>query len=809
MADQDRQQDDKPGVTSDGQLNFGVPLDDTDLMKYFHESLESSTAFFGKARDEAKLILDMYAGDTLSESDKLFLEQTKRAPVSFNFASATIDTFDGMNPPKDAIFRGQDAGEIEDAKADWLTTIVRQEVERCNGHDADSRALRSMLNTGYGFTETYLDTSRVPIHIRRKYVPFYEVWPDPDACDTNLQDARFIIQEHEWLLEEVQARWPQKAKQLAGDIVGATTRITGSPTQQMTGYPGSSMSSRSRIKIYRFLYCRYMPRAYYLDPQTGDEVDGPYHEYELRHDELQKMPGQQFGPDPFTGQPVVGPKPFPDGIGEVHQYRGIRYYQAYVSTGLAGKQSGSGLVLSSEELSIDRFPIQALTGFTWEHVDDKRIQFFGLGRKIYQPQLFINKTAATYLDILQRGAKGGGFYEEGVPMGSDADFVQAQATPGSWTKVHSGTLQAEAIMPKPMQAVPPGIESFLNFCIGTLNDISLISKAAMGTAEGGDAASNVALANLQEHNQQGLGLLFRANNLYLQEVGTVAAAMVLRHLPAAEIDKMLGDVKPVMGLTVQQGQPDPNDPSTDPQLVPILIDDPSATPADGAQPGQPDPQTGQPGPPQRPIRPSDILKASDPFDYDVTVDTGQASPTQKLAAFSLFVVTDLIGTLVKAGYGSIIIPELMKIAPLPGTMGADLADEIQKQVDAQNQGPDPDQLVKELQSMGPDQIQQMLDKAGIRLPTKQKPPSVSIALKGALPTDPNENAQLLQQVGIQPTPDPAAQLHGAAAAATAAGAEPPPHPQPPAPPPPLDPNQVLQAAAQQQQQPPQPGAMPQ
>jgi len=793
--------DAKPGVTSSGQLNYGVPLDDDDLLKYFHESLDQSTAFFADARTEAELILDMYAGETLSPTDQLFLEQTKRPPVSFNFAAATINTFDGMNPPKDAIFRGQDMGEAEDAKGDWLTTIVRQEVQRCNGHDADSRALRSMLLTGYGFTDTYLDTSRIPIRTRRTYIPFHEIWPDPDAKDTNLSDAKFLIHEREWLLEEVQARFGKKAEALEGELeTGAKGPLPSSSTQVAGGGTQTPGAGRQRIKIYRLLYCRYMPRAYYVDPQTGEEMDGPFHEYEQRDDELRKMDGER-GDDPATGQPVVGPKPFPDGVGEVHQYRGVRWYQAYISTGVAGNASGQGTVLVSEELTVDRFPIQALTGFAWEKPKERRIRFFGLGRMIYQPQLFVNKSIATYLDILMRGAKGGGFYEENVTVGSDKDFTDAQSTPGSWTKVKAEALSGNKIEPKQVQPVPPGIESFMQFCIGTLNDISLISKAQMGTTEGQDAASNVALANLQEHNQQGLGLLFRAYNLFLQEEGLLCGAMVLRHLPAAEIDKMLGDVKPVMGLTVQQGQPDPQTGKPG-QPTPILVDDPSATPEDGGQmtpgPAGPDGQP-MPGKMQRPIKPSDILKASDPFDFDVTVDTGQASPTQKLAAFSLFVVTDLIGTLVKAGFGNLVMPALMKIAPLPGTMGADLADEIQQQIDQQQQGPDPQALVKQLQGMGPDQIQQMLDKAGIKLPTHQQPPKVSIQLKGALQPDPSEANQLWQQQGIQPTPSPQQQLHGAAAVATAAGAQPPPHPEPPAPPPPLDPNNLI---------PPPPGAPP-
>src|SRR4029077_17955797 len=92
-----------------------------------------------------------------------------------------------------------------------------------------------------------------------------------------------------------------------------------------------------------------------------------------------------------------------------------------------------------------------------------------------------------------------------------------------------------------------------------------------------------------------------------------------------------------------------------PQMVPITVPDRTKPP---------DPQTGQPA--QRPVRPSDILKQWSATELDVAVDTTSASPTQRLAALQLMTGTDMAGTMEKAGFGDIVLPELMRLVPIPG-----------------------------------------------------------------------------------------------------------------------------------------------
>jgi hypothetical protein len=764
VSDLDR----KSAVTAGGALHYARPLSDDDLLRYFHECYRESQRWFDPIKEEDQKLADMYAGSTLSEPDLAYLASTARPPVSFNFALRTINVIDGMNGPKDATFTGQGTGEENEARGDWLTDVVRQEMDRCKAHTTDSDTLRAMLIGGYGFTEHYLDTSRVPIHIVRKSIPFHEAWPDPDAQERNLRDMKFFIHEREWLLEEVEAMFPDQADELqlalspGGQI----------PSAQPIGAGGDArgtVTSRSRIFIYRFLYWRTMPMVYYVDPETGDEVDSTYEDFRDRHEELKGQPGEPTGEyDPQTGQPVLGPAPFPQGISpqDTHPYKGKRWYQAYIATGTqsAVPASGKGLILRHEELSVPLFPIACCTGFKWPHKDEKRVRFFGIARAIHEPQLYINRSALTYTEILERGAKGGGMFESDGIFGTPESFASKMAEPGLWMAVKPGALGggqgggSSKFADRPVQTIPTGFDEFMKFCIGVMGQISLITDPVAGSSDG-DNTSQVALSNLQEHSMRGLQTLFHNYNLFMEDEGRIAGALAVRHLPATEIDRMLGvkletgeGIPPVPGLTVQPAPADPQSgqaptgPDGKPQMVPITVPDRTKPPGPDGQPAQ------------RPVRPSDILKQWDATEFDVAVDTTSASPTQRLAALQLMTVTDMEGTMEKAGFGDIVLPELMRLVPIPGGTNETMADAMQAMIDKKNAGPSDQDILNWMQSSGPDQVQQMVDKAGLKLPERTKPPSISVALKGALQPDSAEGAAILQAAGIPPTPGQPGQL---------------------------------------------------
>ena len=765
MSDLDR----KSAVTQGGALHYARPLSDDDLLRYFHECYRESQKWFDPIKEEDQKLADMYAGSTLSEGDLAYLESTARPPVSFNFALRTINVIDGMNGPKDATFEGQGTGPQNEARGDWLTDVVRQEMDRCKAHTTDSDTLRAMLIGGYGFTEHYLDTSRVPIHIVRKSIPFHEAWPDPDAQERNLRDMKFFIHEREWLLEEVEAMFPDQADELqmaltpGGSIPSSTPIGAG-------GDARATVTSRSRIFIYRFLYWRTMPMVYYVDPETGDEVDSTYEDFRDRDEELKKTPGDETGEyDPQTGQPIISPAPFPEGVSpqDTHSYKGKRWYQAYIATGTqsAVPASGKGLILRHEELSVPLFPVACCTGFKWPQREDKRVKFFGIARAIHEPQLYINRSALTYTEILERGAKGGGFFETDGIYGTPEAFAKRMAEPGLWIGVKPSALGGggsgggSKFSDRPVQGVPAGFEQFMQFCIGVMGQISLITDPVAGSSDG-DNTSQVALSNLQEHSMRGLQTLFHNYNLFMEDEGRIAGALAVRHLPATEIDRMLGvdletgdGIPPVQGLTVKPAPPDPQSGQAptgqngQPQMVPITVPDRTKPP---------DPQTGQPA--QRPVRPSDILKQWSALDFDVAIDTTSASPTQRLAALQLMTVTDMAGTMEKAGFGDIVLPELMRLVPVPGGLNEKMADAMQAMVDKKNAGPSPQDILSWMQSSGPDQVQQMVDKAGLKLPERTKPPSISVALKGALQPDSAEGAAIFQAAGIQPTPGQPGQL---------------------------------------------------
>jgi hypothetical protein len=715
----------------EGVLKFGEPLDDEKLMDHFAECLDASQGYFEKIWEEYGILSDMYGGETLSDRDKNYLIETLRPPISFNFAAGMIDTLVGedIEQRKEVVFRAQDFEESEDAISDALTRIVRSQVQKCKGHRADSDAYQNMLIGGYGFTEHYLDVSRVPIRVVRASIPPPEMWPDPDFIEGNGEDAQFWIREREWALEEAEAMWPDKADELRSSYSPIGVRSLPMPRG---GKPSSVVKRKNAVRIYEFQYRRTEPMVYYIDPRDETAHNDPLGALSKVNDELSQVMHTGESGDPvigIDGQPM--PK-YPDGVGSVHHYKGKRWYRAFLAAdGPASprdRRSGeAGIVLEHRPLSVRGSTIRCITGLKWYKVTERRARFFGPARLIHDAQLYINRSAAVTLEILQRGAKGGGLLEQGALLSSLDDFVKNTSKPGNWTEVAASAITEGKIKPLDSQEMPQAITQFLQMCIDLHTKLSGVSDYMKGT-QAGDRSSATA-SNQEERSMRMLGPIFEPLVDFKKEEGLLMADLARRHLPIADLDKILGPTDPVEGLTVQS-QPDPQN--------------------QGQQTQQPIPSKLHP---ERPITMGEILKDVDPLDYEVAVDAQDASPSVKAAAFRQWTVTDLVGTCEKAGFGDIVIPEVVRMSPLPGTIADKLADEMKAQVDEKKSAATEQGAEEWLKSTPPDQIEMVMKRNGIKLPDRTKPLSENLALDKLYPLlTYNEQVQVLQQLGI--TPDP-------------------------------------------------------
>lgn len=726
-----------PGVGgSEPRFEYGKPLSDEEVLQYFWNSLRASQSWFTDIKDDANRLYDMYFGKTLTKADEAYLTETWRSPISFPFATGTIDAIVGADQAdrKQVAFRGAQGDYRSECIAEWMTDVVRKAMDRCYGQRVESDAYLDMLISGYGCSEGYLDTTKDPIRGTLKRVQLWEIWPDPDATEDNLTDSTFVIRERPWMIEEVQARWPDKADEITRAFQVA---VTSTPTLGIAGKWSSLQytTKKDRVRIYHLQFKRYVPRVVYWDPALQKRVESAPADLEDRRQELDSQT------DPTTGVPLYDPI-------EEHSYAAEVFYDAHIATAANAKEGG--ILLDFQELSVKGLTYNLITGRKRKQITDQRVRFFGPMSTLHDAQMYINKSARVYLEILERGAKGGGFVGKSAVIGSTEDFIKDRSKPGIWTVVEDEAMTQSLIKENAVQPTPTGWESFLQFCIEMISAVTGVTDWWKGTAT--QDRANVFVSNMQERNTIMLNPVIEPLTAFRMQNGVLLASIILKHIPTAELDKMLGTVDLIEGITGQQAPPPQPDPTTgqapepqmdeygNPQLVPML-----------------DPRTGQP------ITPASILKQIDPMAFDVVVDVTEASPTQKQQVWAMF-QSGFLDQLSKIIPLDILAPLVMKYMPMPPEMAkqlqADLVDRMEQQKDQQTDAG----MAKALKGMDPDRVKGILQQAGLNQP--QKPPIQQVNFKD-LPAE--GKVQMAAEVGIQ-----------------------------------LDPASV--AAQQQPQQPPQPGA---
>lgn len=667
-------------------LEYGEPLSDADLVDYFWSIFPASKDHFDPIWEESETLYKTYYGDTLSEQDATWLIETKRPPISFNFVSGTIDTIVGsdMADRKEVVFRGADMSDFDGIKAEWITRILRHQMNKTKALRHQSDAFFDMLITGYGFAEVFLDSSKIPVPVALKRVQPWEMFPDPDATEDNLTDARFMIRVRKWMVEEVQARWPKMAREVA-DAITTNQVPTTTPKPSISGHwkEVASPTLRKGVTVYHLVYRRYEPRVAFEDPETGEIVKMRPREFEERQDQAQAA--FQAAMEQWSSMPTIEPPPSPDDflVAEYEEFPSETFYSAHL---LGNKEEGNGIVLEHRELSVPMFPYRCVTGYKLKDTTENRVRFFGPAKKIYDPQLYLNKSLQVWLDILARGSKGGGFINRELVKGNEGKFIKEQSIPGMWHVV-DGEVTAENLQFKPVQPTPSGYENFLNLCMDAISRVSLVTDWVKGTAQ--QERSNVLISNLQQQAMTGLNPLFDPLAQFREECGTLVAKLMLKHLPDRDLNRMLGEVEPVEGLTHEMA-PDPE--TGEASLQPIMVQD------EGGE--------------MRPVTPADLLRQVDPFEYDIAVDVGQASSTQKQSVWQIFIQTGLLQQLIEMGVPmETILPQLIRYLPLPSTMAKKMADELEEQMEQAQAMRTEEGLIEALAQMPPEEQIRILEAA--------------------------------------------------------------------------------------------------
>lgn len=681
-----------PEHLQDGEPTFNKELSKSELLDWVFECRSDSQAFFegkGKPWGEAAYFANVNASESYSKEESAELKRTGRPNIDPPFAAGVIEAVVGAEIAQEVepVFQGVDQGFEDQVIADWLTQLVRNGFNLVGARDRMLEAFSDKCTSGYGFVQFYLDLHQIPWRIACKKLNFWNVWPDPEAVEANLRDARWWIVETEWDLEDAEANWssPEQKAALRGAVTGRKGSSGILPRTPAKG--GGRTRRKNGVTILEFQYRRALERAHYPDPETQEEVDSTREEYEARKREINDAADAQmaefeekaatYEAMAATGDPMVmagaqpPQPPQPVRMDEEYEARYVVFYNGYTyrRAFICGDSSDTGAVLEDKEIDLELpggepgFTIKCDTGYGWQLADEERVRRFGLMRKIVHIQEWFTKSMQDYLELMGRKIKGGGLAETGAfenVKGGFREFVKNSSKGGMWHEVADGAISGGKIQPFQPASGEPGILEIVNVMKELFAWVTGVSQALQGTMS--SDRSNVLTENMQAQGLQMLLPIRQPRKEFLLSCGRLWAAIALKHLPAEELDRILG-LQQVPGMTVREavdpmtGKPKIG-PNGKPVMEPIL------------------------GPDGQPMTAGKILKQADLLDYDLTADVSAVNQSEKMRFVQVWNQHGLGQILSEALPGPkgarIWVPRLLQNLPLPASQAKAMAADSEK-----------------------------------------------------------------------------------------------------------------------------------
>lgn len=592
-------------------------------------------------RSEIQQYYDAYGNEIWPDGVREQMEAEGRPSVNPNYATHMVNTVLGQDiaERQEIRFKPVDLSESDGVMADWLTRLVRYFYEKCGGHRHETQARFDQLITGLGWSEIYVDVTQIPFTVKMAHVPAYEMYWDPGAKDTGLQDAEYLFRKRAWDRERVLAKWPD-AKHVLPELLGSTRAVAANLTRYREVVPlgtyGKAREAQDTVTVLEYQYKK--PEtwvAYVTDPEVdeatgevisegGEEVTVPLSEF---HKRFSAAEGSEKPPRP---QEWVK---FPKDV----------YYRCYL---LDTHNDELAMLEKPKPIRQNQYTYKAITGLRHVNVNKEQVEWFGLMKLIYEVQLLAAKVFSSTVEMLIRSNKGGGFIEEDALL-DWRRFQDERSVPGVWHVVQSGAVAQGKILETRPPSFPPFHGELLGMTQGLIQQMTGISSYLQGTAD--SERSNVYVSNLQSRSLIALGPLSDPYNAFRLEVGRAMSESIRLYISDRLIDKVIND-EGIEGITAQTFVDETGQEQT--QII--------ATPAQ-------------------------LLRSRSLSDFDVAVDTGSASPTEKQAVWNTWgqIGPDLARHMPQI-YQEM-LPGMVKYLPLPTEATAEMSRKIETQIEEQKQ----------------------------------------------------------------------------------------------------------------------------
>lgn len=444
---------------ADDATDLKTAEDDGELLATIMERYKASREHLSAWREEARECFEFYANRQWSQEEEEILKNQMRPTITFNRSAVLIDAVLGyeVNNRQETRFIPRTLG---DAKVnEELTKGSEYFRDECDAEFEESDAFRDMLICGMGWTGDRLDATRNPEYdlIRERIDPF-EMMADPSARKPNLADARYMMRKKWMARDEVRQMFPEwdseggNADWLADDEAEGGIQHT----DPRNRYKGNNDSEVGRdIPTLEYQWMTLEDRFLIKNPQNGKEIYLTKPQVDENKDALAQM--AQFGVQPKQVKKSVYRRAFVIG-GEIvkPQNEPSPYFAPYC----------------------DGFSYGCITGMR----DRNKSTWFGMMRRLRDPQVWSNKWLAQIMHILNSGAKPGYDVEEGA-IKNQADFEQKASKPGAINTFVSGAIQNGRIQYRNPPTMPTGFDKLVEYANKSFGDVSGVNQELLGMAD--------------------------------------------------------------------------------------------------------------------------------------------------------------------------------------------------------------------------------------------------------------------------------------------------------------------------------------
>lgn len=505
-----------------------VRIDHEEVIEEFKRRKAESDRHQRFYREEARRLNDLRAGHQITEEQKLELRNRYGGgypEIEFNVMDPHCDAVCGVqiNNRQEVRFYPREEG---DAGVDEMATgVVKWCRDQSEAEDEESDAFCDLFLTGVGCIEHFLEDEEDPTsqYIGQERRDPIEMGWDPMARKKNLTDRRYQFRLKPFSKDEFEEKFGENYEGGGYDAPDAllTQHVTRPEDYDQEDNGGSTLPQPIYVADYQFmrLQTQWKVTANMVDPQTGQAA--------LMTQLMSSGEWRVVRPALIAAGLTERSEDTPED-GQWYEAERVAkkcYYRAWLC--------GERILGKVYELKC---------GFTYEFMTGKRDRninlWYGIGRGLVSPQMWMNKFFATILYTLMVNAKGGIMAEEDA-FEDQAEAERTWANPASITFLKEGALAKGKIQPKPQSPYPQGMDRLMEFTLRMLPQVTGLNPEILGLAD--RQQPGVLEAQRKQAALAIIAWVFDAMRRYYKRSGKLMLSMIREYLPENQLIRIMGD----------------------------------------------------------------------------------------------------------------------------------------------------------------------------------------------------------------------------------------------------------------------------